>query len=302
MFGALFALVLHFLLNYVAVHHLKFGMQGLALVGAVTDLNLLAFLLLYLYISGSCSQSWHGWSFQCFTQWKPILRQALPSCASVCLEWWWYELLMLISSFLPNSTDAVAAAGIIMQATALVYNFPVALNLAVSTRVGNELGANCPLKAKISSYTALLCAIFIGLIAMIFFATIRNSWGTIFTEEEAVLSLLAKSMPILGVCEVANSPQTTMCGMLRGSARSGLAAKINLFSFYCVGLPLAAIMGFSVHSFFGLWWALAVAQTMCAVLMLIVLLARTDWQKLAQKANELTGSINASNEGNSGEG
>ncbi|XP_027346500.1 protein DETOXIFICATION 49-like [Abrus precatorius] len=295
MFSAALALVLHALINYVIVHTFSLGIQGVALASAFTDLNLLIIILLYLWFSGACSKSWHGWSHQCFNRWKPILHQAIPSCVSICLEWWWYELLILLSGLLTNAADTVATTGIIIQATALTYNFPFALSLAVSTRVGNELGANKPNKAKTSSFTALLCAFFTGIISMTFMVTTSNIWGRMFTDDEAILSLLAKTLPIVGLCEVGNCPQTTICGMLRGSARPTLGANINLVSFYIVGLPVALLMGFVFDlGLLGLLLGLLAAQIVCAIVMVVVL-ARTDWTEQANRARELVGEINEDN-------
>lgn len=290
MLTAAFSLALHAPINSFIVHRLHLGIRSIALAGALTDLNLLLMLLLYICFSGgTCRKTWQGWSRQCFKEWKPILDQAIPSCISVCLEWWWYEIMILLSGLLTNAAEAVATMGILIQATALVYNFPIALNQAVSTRVGNELGANRPFKAKKSSIIALSCAVFSGLMAMLFMITMRNAWGRIFTADEAILSLTAAAMPVVGLCELGNCPQTTVCGVLRGSARPTLGAYVNLGSFYGVGLPIAIFMGFAMDmGLLGLWLGLLAAQVVCAAIMVLVLL-RTDWTVLVGRAEELTG-------------
>ncbi|CAK9166490.1 unnamed protein product [Ilex paraguariensis] len=182
-----------------------------------------------------------------------------------------------------------AAMGILLQATSLVYIFPSALSLAVTTRVGNELGANQTCKAKTSSLVALTYAIFTSFMAMFFMTTLRNAWGRAFTVDEAFLSLTAVAMPVVGLCELGNCPQTTSCCVLRGSARPKLGANINLGSFYCVGLPLAVLMGFGLDmGFFGLWLGLLAAQLVCALLMVLVL-TRTDWVIEADRTRQLIG-------------
>ncbi|KAG6666260.1 protein DETOXIFICATION 49-like [Carya illinoinensis] len=289
MLSAAFSLTLHAPINFFIVHNLNLGIRSIALAGALTDLNLLVMLLLYIRISGTCKQSWQGWSCQCFKDWKPILGQAIPSCISLCLEWWWYEIIILLSGLLANATEAVATMGILIQATALVYNFPIALNQAVSTRVGNELGANRPNKAKKSSIVALSFAILTGLKAMLFMMTMRNAWGRIFTTDEEILSLTAVAMQVVGLCELGNCPQTTVCGVLRGSARPSLGANINLVSFYGFGLPVAIFMGFVMDmGLLGLWFGLLAAQAVCAAVMVVVLM-RTDWPLQVDRAKELTG-------------
>lgn len=290
MISALFSLALHAPINYFLVYHLGLGIRGVAMAVAVTDLNLLAILLLYLCFSGTYRKSWQGWSLRCcFDEWKPILMLAIPSCISVCLEWWWYELMIVLSGLLWDAAEAVAAMGILIQATSLVYIFPSSLSLAVSTRVGNMLGANQPGKAKVSALVALSCAIFTSFIAMSFMTTMRNAWGQAFSADKAIVSLTAMTMPVVGLCELGNCPQTTGCGVLRGSARPTLGANINLGSFYAIGLPISVLMGFFMDmGLLGLWLGLVGAQTVCASVMLLVTL-RTDWVAQAHRARALTG-------------
>ncbi|KAF5736137.1 putative multidrug resistance pump [Tripterygium wilfordii] len=289
MLSAAFALSLHGPINYILVDHLRLGIKGIAMAAALTNFNLLVLLLLYLCFSGTCRKSWQGWSLQCFDEWKPILGLAIPSCISVCLEWWWYELMIVLSGLLTNASDAVATMGILIQATSLVYIFPSALGQAVSTRVGNELGARQPSKAKTSYIVALLCAIFTSFFAVSFITTMKNTWGQVFTNDKSILSLTAMAMPVVGLCEIGNCPQTTGCGALRGSARPSLAANINLGSFYGIGLPLAILMGFGMDmGLLGLFLGLLAAQIVCAIAMVMVLF-RTDWIKQGNRAREVTG-------------
>lgn len=291
MLGSTLALAVHAPANYLLICHLRFGIRAIALAGALADLNVLGTLLLYLLFSGMHKRiTWRRgscWSVH-FADWKPILCQAVPSCVSVCLEWWWYELMILLSGLLDDAAEAVAAMGILIQATALVYQFPFALNQAASTRVGNELGADSPGRAKTTSLVALLCGALTGLAATSFMVTMRGSWGRIFTADGAVVSLTAMALPIAGLCELGNCPQTTACGVLRGSARSTLGACVNFGSFYVVGFPIALLMGFVMDmGLLGLWLGLLAAQMVCAVVMVVVLLT-TDWKAQAERARELT--------------
>ncbi|GAB4846992.1 hypothetical protein Ancab_026004 [Ancistrocladus abbreviatus] len=290
MLSAAFALLVHFPINYLLVYHFHLGIRGVAIASALTDLNLLLAMLAYLYITGAYKQSWGGWSLECFRGWPTILRLAIPNCVSVCLEWWWYELMIVLSGLLPNATDAIATMGILIQVTSLIYIFPSSLSLAVSTRVGNELGAGQPAKARNSSLVALSCAILTSFIALAFSMTMRNYWGLAFTSDRAIVALVAVAMPVLGFCELGNCPQTTLCGVLRGSARPELGANINLGSFYGVGLPVAVVLGFVTgEGLLGLWMGLLAAQVACAVLMSVMLM-KTDWAREAERAMVLTGS------------
>ncbi|GFZ15281.1 MATE efflux family protein [Actinidia rufa] len=116
----------------------------------------------------------------------------------------------------------------------------------------------------------------------------RKSWATMFTDDREIIALTSLVLPIIGLCELGNCPQTTGCGVLRGTAQPKVGANINLGCFYLVGMPVAIGLGFYAGlDFEGLWMGLLAAQSSCAVTMLVVL-GRTDWEFQARRAKELT--------------
>ncbi|EXC01148.1 MATE efflux family protein 5 [Morus notabilis] len=282
------SVLLHVPLNFLLVVKLKMGISGVAIAMVWTNLNLLLFLLAFVYFSGVYTDSWVSPSTDCLKGWSSLLSLAVPNCISVCLEWWWYELMIMLCGLLANPKATVASMGILIQTTSLVYVFPSSLSLGVSARVGNELGANRPAKARVSMIVSLACAAGLGLLAMVFTTSMRHIWGRLFTNDAEVLELTAVALPIVGLCELGNCPQTTGCGVLRGSARPTIGANINLGSFYLVGMPVAILMGFVAKlGFSGLWLGLLAAQGTCALLMVYVL-STTDWMVQVQRARDLT--------------
>ncbi|CAL1395601.1 unnamed protein product [Linum trigynum] len=282
------SLLLHLPLNFLLVGHFKLGIAGVAAAAVVTNLNLILLLCSFVYLSGVYKESWVPLGPDSFKGWGPLIRLAVPTCVSVCLEWWWYELMILLCGLLPNPKSTVASMGILIQTTSLVYVFPSSLSLGVSTRVGNELGANRPGRARVSMMVSMVCAAGLGVVAMVFAGLMRWQWGRMFTADVEILELTSIALPIAGLCELGNCPQTTGCGVLRGSARPTVGANINLGSFYLVGMPVAVALGFGAGMGFpGLWVGLLAAQGSCAVLMLVVLW-RTDWMDQVERARELT--------------
>lgn len=286
--SAIFSILLHLPINYFLVSHLNLGIKGVALSGVWTNFNLVAFLILYIILSNTHKKTWGGFSKECFTEWKSLLNMAIPSCISVCLEWWWYEIMTLLCGYLLNPKATVASMGILIQTTSLLYIFPSSISFSVSTRVGNKLGAQRPSKAKLSAIVGLCCSFILGLSALAFSVMVRNVWATMFTKDKEIISLTSMVLPIIGLCELGNCPQTTGCGVLRGIARPKVGANINLGCFYLVGMPIAIWLAFFAEfDFEGLWLGLLAAQGSCAVTMLVVL-GRTDWESEAQRARKLT--------------
>lgn len=199
--------------------------------------------------------------------------------------------MILLCGLLLNPRATVASMGILIQTTALIYIFPSSLSFGVSTRVGNELGANNPQKAKLAAIVGLSSSFVLGFSALCFAVTVRKIWASMFTQDAEIIALTSMVLPIIGLCELGNCPQTTGCGVLRGTARPKMGANINLGCFYLVGMPVAVWLSFYAgFDFKGLWFGLLAAQGSCVVTMLFVLV-RTDWEWQAQRAKELTGNV-----------
>ncbi|EPS65920.1 hypothetical protein M569_08857 [Genlisea aurea] len=281
------SVLLHVPLNLILVRYLKMGVGGIALAMALTNLNLVLLMGFYVYFSGVYKPSWVAPSMDCLRGWTTLLSLAVPTCISVCLEWWWYEIMIMLSGLLPNPTATISSMGILIQTTSLVYVFPSSLSLGVSTRVSNELGARRPARARVSAIVSMVAAAALGVIAMGFTVAIRKRWGRLFTSDAEILKLTAAALPIVGLCELGNCPQTTGCGVLRGTARPTLGANINLGSFYLVGMPVALLTGFVFKlGFPGLWLGLLAAQGCCAAMMTAALY-RIDWTAQVERAKEL---------------
>ncbi|XP_055821857.1 protein DETOXIFICATION 49-like [Solanum dulcamara] len=289
---AALASLVHIPINYFLVIVLDLGIKGVALSGVWTNFNLVGSLIAYIVVSKVHNKTWTSISLDCFKGWKSLLDLAIPSCLSVCLEWWWYEIMILLCGLLVNPKATVASMGILIQTTSLIYIFPSSLSFGVSTRVGNELGANRPSLARLTAVVGLSSSFVLGLLALTFAILVRDVWASMFTQDQEIIALTSLILPIIGLCELGNCPQTTGCGVLRGTARPKLGANINLGCFYLVGMPVAVYLGFfRGYDFTGLWIGLLAAQASCAVTMLLVIFSRTNWEDQAKRAKELTATI-----------
>ncbi|KAJ4849522.1 Protein DETOXIFICATION 54 [Turnera subulata] len=302
MYCSLLAVVFHVPLNYVLVVGLGLGVPGVAMASVVTNMNMVVLIAGYVWWARLWTGGMIGWGGGgggggvicgggggCGGGVGPLLKLAIPSCLGICLEWWWYEIVTVLAGYLPNPTLAVAATGILIQTTSMMYTVPMALAGCVSARVGNELGAGKPYKAKLAAMVALGCAFVIGIINVTWTVILREKWAGLFTKDNLVKGLVASVLPIIGLCELGNCPQTTGCGILRGTARPVIGARINLGSFYFVGTPVAVGLAFGLNvGFAGLWFGLLSAQVACALSILYVVVIRTDWEYEALKARKLT--------------
>ncbi|KAG9157816.1 hypothetical protein Leryth_000012 [Lithospermum erythrorhizon] len=340
MWCTLVAVIFHVPLNYALVMLMGWGVPGVAMASVLTNLHMAVLLMGYVYLYGRLEWKWKAGIGGVCGGMGPLLKLAVPSCISICLEWWWYEIVTVLAGYLPNPRLTVAATGIVIQTTSLMYTVPMALAGCVSARtndedshmhfrllalyvtqlndiieilckcsnvtnlsgrlvswkfasaairVGNELGAGKPYKAKLAALAALGCAFVIGLFSVIWTIILREKWGGIFTKDEMLKAVVASILPIIGLCELGNCPQTTGCGILRGTARPAVGARINLCSFYLVGTPIAVGLAFYLEvGFSGLWFGLLSAQVVCAISILYVVVICTNWESESFKAMKLT--------------
>ncbi|XP_057744479.1 protein DETOXIFICATION 53-like [Arachis stenosperma] len=283
------AAVLHLPINYFLAIHLNLGVKGIALATGLNSINMILGLLSYLFFSKKPLKPWQGTSFfSIFHGWKPLLSLALPSCVSVCLEWWWYEIMLFLCGLLRNPQATVATMGILIQTLGFLYVFPFSLSIALTTRIGHSLGASEPTKARRSAIIGFIIALTFGVIAFIFLMFVRTNLGRLFTNETQIIDMVTSVLPILGLCEICNWSQTVSCGILSGTARPYLGARINLCAFYLIGLPVAIFATFIYkYELLGLWFGMLVAQISC-VSMMIYTLVKTDWGDQTKRAVELS--------------
>ncbi|GJN19941.1 hypothetical protein PR202_gb07260 [Eleusine coracana subsp. coracana] len=284
----------HLPVNYLLVSVLGLGIEGVALASALANLNLVLLLLAYVFVSG-IHRSTGGFTlsrnnmFKDVTGWMRLVKLAIESCASVCLEWWWYEIMILLCGLLPNPKATVASMGVLIQTTSLLYIFPSSLSFGVSTRVSNELGANRPWAARAAAGAGLALSAAQGLASFAFAVSVRGAWARMFTSDAAILALTASVLPILGLCELGKLPADH--GLRRAprqrEAQGRRAHQPRRLLRRRHARGRRALAFWAGRGFEGLWLGLLAAQAACVAVMIVVI-ARTDWAKQAELAQVLS--------------
>ncbi|GKA14892.1 protein DETOXIFICATION 55 [Tanacetum coccineum] len=295
---SLLATLLHFPITNTLAFTLHLGVQGVALSTFITNFSTTVYIISYMFFTHTPkSVPWSEPESRTVSTeegsvaegWGVLLRLAISSCLAVCSEWWWYELMTFLAGYLQKPHVALATSAIVIQTTSLMYTLPSALSMSISTRVGNELGAGEPGRAHLATLVAIGLALVSSVFGLLGITFGREAWGKVFTNDSEILELAMAALPVIGLCELANCPQTTCSGVLRGSARPSTGAKINLCSFYLVGTPVAIVLAFVwKFEFLGLCYGLLAAQVAC-VLSILTVIYRTDWKKESSNARQLVG-------------
>uniref|UniRef100_A0A8C6CBV7 Multidrug and toxin extrusion protein n=1 Tax=Monodon monoceros TaxID=40151 RepID=A0A8C6CBV7_MONMO len=275
------------LANYILVSVLGLGVRGSACANTVSQFTQAVFLLLCVVKKKLHLDTWAGWSSQCLQGWGPFFRLAVPSMLMTCIEWWAYE----IGSFLMGRLSVLdlSAQAIIYEVATVVYMIPMGLSIAVCFRVGTALGAADTVQAKRSAVSGTLCTVGTSLVVGTLLSLLRNKLGHIFTNDEEVVALVSKVLPLYVVFHLFEAVCCLYGGVLRGTSRQAFGAVVNAVTYYVVGLPLGVVLTFVVGlGITGLWLGM-LACVFLAAAAFVTYTACMDWKRAAEEVQKRVG-------------
>ncbi|XP_057784275.1 protein DETOXIFICATION 14-like [Salvia miltiorrhiza] len=281
---ALLSLCFQLLLCWSFVFKFNLGNGGAALSIAISYWFNVALLVLYVNYSPTCEKTRLSFSKDIFLTVREFFRFAVPSAVMVCLEWWSFELVILLSGLLPNPELATSVLAVCFTMTSLHYHIPYSFGAAASTLVSNELGAGKPEGARIAVYAVVVLAVAEFVIASTSLYLCRGILGYAFSGEKDVVEGVKEMVPLLCMSIVMDSSQAVLSGVARGSGWQHIGAYVNLGSYYIVGIPVALLLGFVLDlKGKGLWSGLVAGATVQA-LSLSFITSLTNWDKQAREA------------------
>ncbi|KAL9856535.1 Protein DETOXIFICATION 10 [Arabidopsis thaliana] len=279
-----FVFCLHVPLCWLLVYKSGLGNLGGALALSFSNCLYTIILGSLMCFSSACSETRAPLSMEIFDGIGEFFRYALPSAAMICLEWWSYELIILLSGLLPNPQLETSVLSVCLQTTATVYSIHLAIAAAASTRISNELGAGNSRAANIVVYAAMSLAVVEILILSTSLLVGRNVFGHVFSSDKETIDYVAKMAPLVSISLILDGLQGVLSGIARGCGWQHIGAYINLGAFYLWGIPIAASLAFWIHlKGVGLWIGIqagAVLQT----LLLTLVTGCTNWESQADKA------------------
>ncbi|MCL7021437.1 hypothetical protein MKW94_004965 [Papaver nudicaule] len=280
-FGALLS---HIFLSWLVVYKIGFGVIGAAATSCVSWWLIVLGLFSYT-VGGGCPQTWTGFSMEAFSDLWDFFKLSVASGIMLCLENWYYRILVLLTGHMNNATVVVSALTICMSINGLELMIPFAFLAATGVRVSNELGAGNGKAAKfayeVSVFTSLIIGIFFSTLIMIF----HEKLAIIFTNSDVVLQAVDSLAFLLALTILLNSIQPVLSGVAIGSGWQAWVAYINLGCYYIIGLPLGAALGWVFNLGVRGIWSGMIGGTAIQTLILIIITVRCDWDMQAQKAS-----------------
>ncbi|THH07522.1 hypothetical protein EW145_g3322 [Phellinidium pouzarii] len=279
-------------LNVVLVHHTSLQVLGSPLALSITYWLALVTLIILTACSPqhNHNKTWGGWrlreSLEPTGVWA-FLKLALPGILMVGTEWAAFEIVALAAGRL--GALSLAAQSVIMTTDQILNTMPFGIGVAASARVGNLIGARTAVSAKHAGHAAALLSVLVGTVVMVAMLAAKNVFGYIFSDDDEVVRLVGKVMPLVASFQVADGLAGSCGGVLRGQGRQHLGALFNLGAYYVLALPMGIALAFSPRTHMGLeglWLGQVVALFIVGIGLYVVVWRGTDWEKEVQRGIE----------------
>ncbi|KAL3694123.1 hypothetical protein R1sor_007774 [Riccia sorocarpa] len=285
-FSAITTLCCHISLCWLLIFKLKYGMVGAAIASGVSEWLNVIFLALYIGCSPKFGSTWRGFSKRAFQDVGVFLKSAMPSTAMLCMDAWTFQIVVLLSGYLPNTKAEISALSICLNTLTILYMFHYGLSAALSMRVSSELRAKRPANARGAVGVTLTLGLIEGIVVAVALYFMRFIWPMLYTSDPKVIRFVANIVPVLSIVAVVDAFEGTLNGVARGCGWQLLAACTNLVAFYGVGVPSAAVLAF-VFNYRGRGLWLGVILGLCTQALIVgTITFNTNWEKQSQRVRE----------------
>ncbi|MGB3621583.1 MATE family efflux transporter [Ketobacter sp. MCCC 1A13808] len=276
MLVSLLGLAVNVPVNYVLIYG-KLGLPALGGVGCGWATSIVMWLMLIVMAIYSVGFDQRQGSHT-FTQFaKPrldkigsILKTGLPIGLAIFIE---VSLFCVIALFIAG-IDATVVAGhqIALNASSMTFMIPLSLSLALTVRVGTNLGRN----SLDGVHTAVISGIYIILaIAIInssLLAFFRTDIASAYTQDADVLAIASGLLLFAALFQFSDCLQVGANGVLRGMKDTAIPMMMVLIAYWCLGLPVGYVLGLTdivvpAMGAKGFWIGLLVGLTAAALML-----------------------------------
>lgn len=213
-----------------------------------------------------------------------FFKLSVASAVMLCLEAWYYQIIMLIAGLLPDPEVALDSLSVCVTILGWVFMVSVGFNAAASVRVSNELGSGHPKSAAFSVVVVTITSFIIALVFGILSLVLRHQLSYAFTSGQVVSDAVSDLAPFLAGAILFNGIQPVLSGVAVGCGWQAFVAYVNVGCYYVVGLPVGVVLGFKFNlGAKGVWLGMMGGTAMQTIILVWVTI-RTDWNKEVDKA------------------
>jgi MATE family multidrug resistance protein len=203
--------------------------------------------------------------------WPPLaqmLRVGLPIGGQQGLEAGAFGAIGLLMGVL--GTTEMAAHQVAITLAAFTFMVPLGVGSATAVRVGRAIGAGDMSRARAAIRASYLCGVGFMALTAIAFIAVPHLFAAAFTRDANVIALASTLIPIAGVFQVFDGGQAVGAGVLRGAGDTRAPLITMLASYWVIGVPVSAYLGFHTQlRAAGLWWGFVVSLAGVAIFLFL---------------------------------
>ena len=272
MYTSIFALACNVFLNWV----LMFGKLGAPTMGAVgcglasgITMWIIAIILATYMVSSRAYEP-----LDLFSRLSPMRPNVLkeivflgvPIAITITAEAGLFNAVSILMGTL--GPEITAAHQIAINFASTMFMVPLALNSAITVRVGHALGKRDVAYARFAGgFGIFMCALFMACSAT-FLLLFRDAVVSIYTQDAAVKSIAISLLLMAAIFQVADGIQIGAAGALRGYKDTRIPMAINIFAYWIIAFPLAymAAVTYKLPPNF-IWGGFVAGLTVAAVML-----------------------------------
>jgi putative MATE family efflux protein len=176
-------------------------------------------------------------------------QQTFVAAGMVALYW-------VVNKFGVDANAAYSVAGRIDSFAALPA---MSFSIALSTFVGQNLGANKPERVKSGFVSAFYLTSSITVVISVIIVFMGKYLMMMFTDDPVVIALGSSYLVVIGSFYVLFSSMFVITGVLRGAGDTLIPMFISLISLWVIRIPVAYLLSknpaIGIH---GVWWSIPI--------------------------------------------
>lgn len=172
---------------------------------------------------------------------RQLLHLGLPIGSAIFFEVTLFALVALLLT--PFGAIEVASHQVALNISSVCFMLPLSLAIALTIRVGTNLGADQPLQAFAAIRAALVMGFAVGCFNALLLAVGREPIALLYSDDPAVIKRACELMLLAAVFQIFDMLQAVAAGALRGLHDGKAIFAITLIAFWLVGLPIGWLLG-----------------------------------------------------------
>ena len=247
------ATIANILLDLLFIVVFKWGIAGAAIATIISQGG--AFITAVIYLNRThqvFNLSWRKLDFDRFI-FRKSLKIGLPSgLQSTFVSLGMLALFRIVNEF---GTDTVAAYSVALRIDSLAALASMNFGAALSTYVGQNLGANKPERVFAGLMATLKMSSVVSLAVTVMVIIFRQQLMGLFTADAEVIRIGAEYLLIVCSFYVVFSAMFVIGGVLRGAGATVVPMFITLFALWFIRIPSSWWLSRELGAV-GIWWAI----------------------------------------------